>query len=170
MVVTAIPTFDQRCRGYLRTHLATTQRATSVMELGPAHNIPDRTQSLLTLGVSNTRTASPSYRHSAHYQRASHSASRHSSSAGLSPSKLPRSAPMNDANGDAPRPKSGKKSEQTRRRRRTRNSGTKRDTRAIDYGLGLLDDPFFLGGTSHLPICNTSTDVDAPQIPPQRHA
>ena len=94
------------------------------------------------------QTASPSYRHSAHYQRASHPASRHSSSGGLSPSKLPRSAPMNDVNGDAPRPKSGKKSEHTRRRRRARNSGTKRDTRTIDYGLGLLDDPSFLGGTS----------------------
>lgn len=91
------------------------------------------------------QTASPSYRHSTHYHRPSLPASRHSSSGGLSPPKRDHHASM-DGN-DVPRPKLGKKGERTRRKHSSRKSGAQRDTRAIDYGLGLLDDPSFFGRT-----------------------
>jgi hypothetical protein len=101
------------------------------------------------------QTGSPSYRHSTHYRRPSLPASRHSSSGGLSPPKRIHSAFMNDANGDIPWPQPGKKSERTKRKRSSRKFGATRDTRAIDYGLGLLDDPSFLGRTDTSRICNS---------------
>lgn len=95
------------------------------------------------------QTGSPSYRHPTYYGRPSLPASRQSSSGGLSPLRRGHSISMNDANGDIPRPQPGKRGERTRRKRSSRKSGATRDTRAIDYGLGLLDDPSLLGRGHH---------------------
>lgn len=91
------------------------------------------------------RTASPVYRQPSHYMRPSLSTSRASSSAAVSPAKRVHSSSMNDANGDVTRNPSASRIDGSRRKRVSRKSGGKRDVRAIDYGLGLLDDPSLLG-------------------------
>lgn len=111
-------------------------------------------------------TGNSSFRHSTHYRGPPLPASR-PSSGGLSSPRRVRSLSMN---GDVPRPHSIKKSERTRRKRSSRKSGAKRDTRAIDYGLGLLDDPSFLGERLlGSPMCNAQlTKAWLPQTPPPR--
>lgn len=91
------------------------------------------------------RTASPAYRQPTHYGRPPLSTSRASSSAALSPPKRLHSSLMNDATGDVARNPSTNRNDGSRRKRSSRKSGGKRDVRAIDYGLGLLDDPSLLG-------------------------
>ena len=71
-----------------------------------------------------------------------------SSGLGFSPPKRVNSLSMNMevANGEPSRgTHTQKRSDATKKKHRSKRTSTRRDVRTMDYGLGLLDDPSYLG-------------------------
>ncbi|KAF8323152.1 hypothetical protein DL93DRAFT_633059 [Clavulina sp. PMI_390] len=104
------------------------------------------------------RMDSPSKRYSGLHPRPSLANSRVSSSGALP--KRTHSFSANDPNGDVPRPSSSRRNDGSKKKRSSRKSGTRRDARTIDYGLGLLDDPSMLDPATRARIAELEARVD----------